>query len=457
MYIKELLLLFLILSCASRNKIKYEDKIMALNKAASVQKIQLSDTEKSQIAKAVEGKRIVFLGEPDHWIKEKVSYQLTMIEYLQELGFAWLGNERSHIDSKCIERHLISGNKEITGCGELGYRASNWPKRSVAQGILGIKPEYSDEYKRRFIGADTFFFKYLSNLSRKYKINYFGYDIDKIPDILFDALEPYAKILNKHETLTKIGHSLQRSGDIKTELSRLQNAKTLLDEYEDLAIQKLGRDSYTELRNTLKHSLLSIDFLATTHKDPSNETLMAAYAEREKVMFEIVDKVLENPQAKLILVGHNGHLPLDHLEYRRLVDVNDSVVEIPSWLTLGSYLNNKYPDEAVAFWMLYNQGFHSAPFCKDSFPCEIKEDPRTLESTLAEMKFKGLISSSELMTKIKGPAIWRENGINRVTGDLKKVVDFIYFVPNVEPLSFKLEKSSGKPQDNPALKEVLRD
>ena len=41
----------------------------------------------------LEGKRIVFLGEPDHYIHEKYDYRLLLIKYLYQKGWRHIGME----------------------------------------------------------------------------------------------------------------------------------------------------------------------------------------------------------------------------------------------------------------------------------------------------------------------------------------------------------------------------
>lgn len=51
----------------------------------------MSDEARLALGRMLEGKRFVFLGEPDHFIIEKSPYRLTFIQYLFEQGWQDVG------------------------------------------------------------------------------------------------------------------------------------------------------------------------------------------------------------------------------------------------------------------------------------------------------------------------------------------------------------------------------
>lgn len=390
----------------------------------------LSEAEKNKLDLYLEGKRIVFLGEPDHWIKDKTEYQKEYLKYLISKGFNFIGNERGYIDSTYINEYIQTGDKELLNkCGECGYRGPEWPKRAM-RGVLSVPEEFEALYAGGMQKNDIGFLKFLRKQRLKNDFTYLGYDVDKIPDIIFDELKPFVATLEgaSGSDLKDFARLLKRSpiGDFVHEVSNLKQASINLKTIELNSIFK--EHQIQKFINLIKQLEDSVKFAAVLFNDSKRESLMEAYEEREKTMFRIVDDILTSPDAKIVLLGHNAHLAKDHMEYRRIYEHEGEKSETQSWLTLGSYLHRNYKEEVLAIWMLYNTGFHSAPFCAVEFPCPVNSIDETLEAWLARNHNDGLYESSFLMditdlTKI----IWRENSNILVTGELLDAVDLIYF------------------------------
>ena len=64
----------------------------------------------SVLDEAIKGKRIVYLGEPDHFIHEKNDYRLLFIRYLYEKGFRHIGMEMGVSDGLRMDQHLATGD-----------------------------------------------------------------------------------------------------------------------------------------------------------------------------------------------------------------------------------------------------------------------------------------------------------------------------------------------------------
>lgn len=405
--------------------------LFAMNKTDS--KSLLTKAEKATILEMAKGKRLVFLGEPDHWIKEKGQYQLEVIEQLTSHGFNVVVNERSHEDSKFINEFVQTGVESLLDrCGECGYKGPSWVERDIS-GILAGTEELKADYRDRMKKNDDFFYKGLRRIYVQTPFEYQGYDVDKIPGILFDSLDPYSKKLSSSNNTNciEVGELLKRSstGSIAEEANNLRLLPAALSKC-DLG-SHFDKSEIADLENLLKQTSESIFFMEIAYSSPSDEELMASYAKREETMFRHLDTLLSNPSNKVIVLGHNAHLPLDHMEYKRLVKHEGNEIEVPGWFSLGSYLNQKYPNESLAIWMLYAGGTHSPMFCKESLPCDIMTEERSIEYKLGQKYVKGLFTTSELEEKFHEPHVWRENGINNITGDLEKAANLIFFVKSV--------------------------
>jgi hypothetical protein len=58
------------------------------------------------------GKRLVFLGEADHFVGELQGFRTLLLRYLIGRGFRWIGEELGVCDGLRIDRYLESGDEE---------------------------------------------------------------------------------------------------------------------------------------------------------------------------------------------------------------------------------------------------------------------------------------------------------------------------------------------------------
>ena len=71
-----------------------------------------ADVEKlSFLDSYLENKRIVYLGEEDHWIHEKSDYRLLLLQYLVSRGWRYIGEELGWSDGIQIDRYLETGEE----------------------------------------------------------------------------------------------------------------------------------------------------------------------------------------------------------------------------------------------------------------------------------------------------------------------------------------------------------
>ena len=419
--VKKIIIIFIALclnSCSNVNKNKIE---LANN--------ILSTKDKHLIDKMVIDKRMVFLGEPDHWIKEKGNYQLAIIKYLASKGFNIIANERSHLDSKYIDSYIQTGDKKfLKRCGECGYKDKKWPKRSI-KGTLAASTNIQREYIRRMRKNDHFFFDALNTINKSNELTYVGYDVDKVADILFDYLEPLSSRLSKskNHNCQRISKLAQRSsnGNLVEESNNLKKVKALLNKC--ISKDIFSEDEKQKFKKVFNQTYESIKFAEVAFNNPSNQELMSAYTEREFTMYRIMNELLSDVRNKVIILGHNAHLSFDEKEYRRISKIKDKTIEVPNWKTLGSFLRNNYRSEILSIWMLAFEGTHSAPFCQNNIPCKFSSPLDSIESKLNKDNYTGLIPVSLITKRYGKKLLWRENGINTVTGNLEKCTDLIFY------------------------------
>ena len=61
----------------------------------------------------LQGKRIVYLGESNHFVHEKYAYRLLFLRHLVAAGFHFLGEELAWTDGVWIDRYLSTGREEL--------------------------------------------------------------------------------------------------------------------------------------------------------------------------------------------------------------------------------------------------------------------------------------------------------------------------------------------------------
>ena len=136
--------------------------------------------------KLLEGKRIVYLGEPDHYVREKYDFQLIFIRYLFERGWCHLGMEMGRADGQRIDRYLESGDMAwLNRVASYGYKGDERANRKDIP--KDLTPKKSDRSFVTNIHEEQFWFqKQLRSLNEvlppgKPRLRWFGFDADLRP------------------------------------------------------------------------------------------------------------------------------------------------------------------------------------------------------------------------------------------------------------------------------------
>ena len=81
----------------------------------------LSEDARASLGRMIEGKRFVFLGEPEHCVVEKYPFRLTLIRYLSEHGWRHISMETGQSTGWRVDRYLETG--DASWLRALGYEA----------------------------------------------------------------------------------------------------------------------------------------------------------------------------------------------------------------------------------------------------------------------------------------------------------------------------------------------
>jgi len=77
----------------------------------------LSENARNAMDRLLEGKRFVFLGEPEHCIVEKYPFRLTLIRYLLEHGWRHAAMETGRSTGWRVDRYLETGDASCLNAG----------------------------------------------------------------------------------------------------------------------------------------------------------------------------------------------------------------------------------------------------------------------------------------------------------------------------------------------------
>jgi erythromycin esterase-like protein len=406
----------------------------------------------SVLDKLLEGKRMVFLGEPDHYVREKYDFQLTFIRYLFERGWRYIGMEMGRADGRRIDRYLETGDvawlDRVASYGYKGDERAN--RKDVPEGLI---PKKSDrDFVKSIHGEQYWFQKQLRSLNEtlppgKPRLRWFGFDADLRPGGAYVDAEQLLKPRESDPLAQKILQGLARpeKESRPDEIERLRSLLTFLEHEEAGVRDLLGKADAVELRRTLQCLTDGLSFIEAGRKGTSSAEWLPAMRQREETMFRQMDDMLADlpPDEKIILLGGFMHLSKnsDALQF----GAKDDPFASPMWPSIGDYLNKKLPGEVYSIWMLYDRGRHGVPMREDPI-IEVRTDPQTVEHLLAQagrrffLPFHTGDHREAYLDRVRN---FRPNG-GSGSGLLKTHADAIFFVAEVHEPGWQRPVSGGR-------------
>ena len=385
----------------------------------------------SYLDKALEGKRIVFLGEPDHYLHEKYDFRLILIRYLVDHGFSHIGMEMGQSDGKRIDRYLETGDpSHIDRVGQYGYKGNQRSDRNDE--LRGFAATKNPKFKQFFLAEERWFLAQLQalNESRKpgqIRLHWFGFDVDGRPGGTYvDAQE----LLEKYRTNSLAQNFSKQMARVEGE-SVMEEAQRIQGLVKSLKQNKqikslLGTAEFTNLVQMLAGLVDSLIFLDSAKEGPASPRWIPALHKREEAMFRHMDNILKelNPEDKIILLAHNMHLSKDSDQV--------SFLGLPMWPSIGTHLAKKLPGEVYSIWMLYDHGLHANVTLETVFE-KVASSPARIEHLMAKagfMFFLPFFSGDPREAYLNQELNFVLNG-NLGNGFLKKQADAIFFVSEV--------------------------
>src|SRR6266404_4212795 len=131
----------------------------------------------SALDSAIASKRIVYLGEPDHFIHEKYDYRLLMLRYLISRGWNHIGEEMGTVDGYRINKFLATGDsRHLDRVPMYGYKGGQRTNRDdSATGLL--KESFTAFPLAPFVAEQKSFARGLRDIAES-GLSFFGFDID---------------------------------------------------------------------------------------------------------------------------------------------------------------------------------------------------------------------------------------------------------------------------------------
>lgn len=177
----------------------------------------------------LDGKRIVYLGEPDHYIHEKNEFRLILIRYLFEKGWNHIGMEMGLSDAKKMDRYLETGDEAILDrIAIYGYEGDARDDRDDS--VQGLTDDSNPEFRKKATAESRWFLSRLRLLNESCpsdhpRLHWFGYDVSFKPG---GGYVDAARILESHAAHPLVQELTKRMARVEGE-SRLEESERLLD------------------------------------------------------------------------------------------------------------------------------------------------------------------------------------------------------------------------------------
>lgn len=280
-----------------------------------------------------DGRHVVYLGEPDHYIHEKYAYQLFFTTWLFERGFRHVGFEMGRSQAKRVDRYIESGDEHWLSVEDEDKKAM-----PTATGLLQFDTQ--DGWARADGEERRRFFQALRDVSEGRpkgtpRMAVFGFDVDFYPTIAFRDIRRVLSPENKHlEPLRELLDRAQAASGLESVHYLEIAGKLLHDRWQELSAEIGGKEAF-ELEADMGTLAGTIRFQRVAMNSPSLQELMAAYAVRERTMFWLLDRHLKRSMSEgTVLIGHNMHLS----KHSETVGFGPKDHVAPMWPSIGNHV-----------------------------------------------------------------------------------------------------------------------
>ena len=310
---------------------------------------------------ALIGKRVVYLGETDHFVAERMEFRLLLIRELARHGFRRIGMEMGLSDGKRMDRYLETGDEDwLDKVALYGYRGDIRTDRDDE--VPGWTDDSHPEFRQTVLDEAQWFLRQLRKVNAclpegEPRLKWFGYDLSFRPG---GGYADAAELLALHKDTPMAQQVMERMARVPgesrlEEATRLEGLVHLLDENRNELMAQMGEADTLELRRLLQRMADAFRFIDAL-QGPRDEDATAAHRRRERRMCHNLNEYLAEwpPDEKIILLGHALHLSKSS-ESLRTNDIGTM------WKSVGTHLAEQLPDQVYAIWLLHDHGMHGQP------------------------------------------------------------------------------------------------
>lgn len=305
----------------------------------------------------LEGKRVVYIGESDHFIAERLQARLVLIRYLAERGFRNIGMEAGVSDSRRIDRYVETGDRRhLARVALYGYDGDQRYDR--VDTVAGWTDDAHPEFSARSREDVWWFLSELREIERALppggpRLRWFGYDMNMRPGGGYaDAYEVLA-LHGADPTVRELKARLARvPGESRLEeYRRLLGVLVFLEDQEPALSEVLGADAVADLAFTLHALADGVRWIESMQDLSDRPRVDAGLRERERTVCRQLDRLVgaAPPGEKFILLGHAIHLSKD-----------STTIELDRelWPTWGRHVAQTLPGQVFGIWLLFDRGEH---------------------------------------------------------------------------------------------------
>ena len=313
----------------------------------------------------IASKRIVYLGEPDHFIHEKYDYRLLMLRYLISRGWNYLGEEMGIVDGSRINQFLATGNSQhLDRVPMYGYKGGQRTDRDdSATGLL--KDSFTAFPLAPFVAEQRSFARGLRDIATAHKseLHFFGFDIDALPGAGYEALTETLAPAADNGLVARILAALTCvSGETRVEeVARLDIAIQMIDANFATLSRLLGSARSAEVVRFARALRDSFHYTQASYPASDWPSLNIGMALREETMHRNVTARFAEAgeNAKAVLMSHNLHLAKDFDRIKGNFGAGPGGGKVTA---IGTYLHRMLPPDVFSVWMLCNRGRDCQPF-----------------------------------------------------------------------------------------------
>jgi erythromycin esterase len=393
----------------------------------------IDTTRLSDLDEALKGKRFVYLGEPDHGIREKYDYRLLFIRYLVQKGWRHIAVEAGFAGGKRLDRYLATGDPaHIEAHYERHLREG---RETRAPGVPGAR---DPEFLAILRSEKTWFLQQLRAINEARpagteRLHWFGFDLDSTPG---GGYADAVALLQPHESNALIQNILQRlalvDGETQTqEVQRLRGLLEFLDSRQADLRDALGEADAREVRSSIECLANSYRFAIAREAGPDTPAWRRGMAKREQIMCRRLDEWIDGlpPADKVILLGHNFHLARKNTAIR----VEGTAIGRQN---IGTHLADRFPGQVCVIWMLYDRGRHLDAYSKP-YVKEVPSHSGTIARVLAKAGTRFVLplhSGDAGESYLHQPREFIANGEFRASAVLPEQADVLFFLSEATEL-----------------------